>query len=373
MFNSEVEEFFEYFTTAHVFRDFCASVACSLTEFFVTHVAEVVNAGCVLNSVGHRDTAPWAVEVDFYVTVHEYAGTEDFMCNGAEEVFGEIHHGFVVAVCLVYFQEGEFRVMTGVNPFITEYTTDFVYAFHATNDEALEVEFEGDTHVKVDVQCVVVGDKWTCGCATGDGVEHWGFNFEECAFIKVTTYCGDDFGAQDEGVFNVRIHDQVNVALTIAKLGIGQTMVLFRKWTHGFAEVFKLADFDTEFTAVGNENGTGDAYDVADVSFFEEPVHVFANDVLAGVDLNVTGKVRYVGKAGFPLTAFCHDTACDFNFFTVFDEDIFVLDDFIDVVGDVKAMTKWVYAAFTECVHLFDADVHNLFKTAVCLLIAVRH
>lgn len=151
VFNSEVEEFFENFTAWHIFGDFCAGLACSFTEFIVAHVAEVVNAGGIFNRVGHGDAAPWAVEVDFNVAVHEYAGAEDFVSHSAEEVFGEIHHGFVVTVCLVYFQEGKFRVVTGVNPFVTEYTTDFVYAFHATNDETLEVEFEGDTHVEVDV------------------------------------------------------------------------------------------------------------------------------------------------------------------------------------------------------------------------------
>lgn len=219
----------------------------------------------------------------------------------------------------------------------------------------------------------MVSDEWTCGCAPCDGMKHWGFYFEEGTFIKVTTHCGDDFGAHHEGVLYVRIHDQVNVALTIAKFGIGQAVIFFRKWTHGLAEVFELAHFDTEFATVGNEYVTSDANDVADVRFFEEPVHVFANHILAGVDLDVAGKVHHICKAGFPLTTLCHDATGDFYFFAAFNEGILILDDFIDVVGDVVAMTEWVYTAFTECVHLFDAHVHNLLKTAVGLLIAVRH
>lgn len=73
------------------------------------------------------------------------------------------------------------------------------------------------------------------------------------------------------------------------------------QWAHGFAEVVVVVDFDGELAAVGDEDDAGDADDVADVGFFEEPVFFFADDVLTAVDLDVAANIGDVGEACFAL------------------------------------------------------------------------
>lgn len=372
-FNGFVEEFFENFAARHVLWNFAAVVAGGLAEFVVCHIGKIVDAGGFFDGVGHGDAAPWLFEVDGVFAVLEDGGAEHLARNGAEEVFGEVHHGFVVAVGLIHFEQGEFRVVAGVDAFVAENAADFVHAFHAADDKALEMELKGDAHVEVDIEGVVVGDERTRVGTAGDGVQHWGFDFEEGLAVEVAADGGDDLGAHDEGVLHVGIHDEVDVALAITELGVGESVEFLWQWAHGFAEVVVFVDFDGELAAIGDEDDAGDADDVADVGFFEEPVRFFADDVLTAVDLDVAGNIGDVGEACFALAAFCHDAAGDLDFFAAFDEGVFLGDDLVDVVGDVKTMAEWIDAAFAQGVHLFQAYVHDLLEAAVCFLALLGH
>ena len=207
-------------------------------------------------------------EVDFLALICHHRGAAGRHGQMGEELLREVHEIFKRGIGPVEFTHGEFRIVAGVDAFVAENTADFVHAFHAADDEALEMELKGDAHVEVDIEGVVVGDERTRVGTAGDGVQHWGFDFEEGVAVEVAADGGDDFGAHDEGVLHVGIHDEVHVALAIAELGVGESVEFLWQWAHGFAEVVVFVDFDGELAAIGDEDDAGDADDVADVGVF---------------------------------------------------------------------------------------------------------
>ena len=119
--------------------------------------------------------------------------------------------------------------MTGIDTLITEYTTDLEYTLETTDDETLEVELEGYTKLYVLVQGIVMGLKWTCSGTAGILHQHRCLHLHEATTIEEVTDLTDDLGTFDEDILRVLVHDEVDVTLTISRIGILQTMELLRK------------------------------------------------------------------------------------------------------------------------------------------------
>ena len=72
------------------------------------------------------------------------------------------------------------------------------------------------------------------GGAAGQDLHHGGFNFKEVAFGHEVANQADDAGPFEEYFTCFRVHDQINVALTVTGLHVGQSMEFFRQRQQGF-------------------------------------------------------------------------------------------------------------------------------------------
>ena len=92
-FNGFVEEFFENFAARHVLWNFAAVVAGGLAEFLVCHIGKIVDAGGFFDASVMVTRRHGFSRSMVCLAVLEDGGAEHLARNGAEEVFGEIHHG----------------------------------------------------------------------------------------------------------------------------------------------------------------------------------------------------------------------------------------------------------------------------------------
>ena len=72
-------------------------------------------------------------------------GSVYFGCYLRDELLREVHQVVVVAVGLVELEHGELGVVAGADAFVAEVSIDLIDAVHATDYEALEVEFRSDS------------------------------------------------------------------------------------------------------------------------------------------------------------------------------------------------------------------------------------
>ena len=140
--------------------------------------------------------------------------------NLLKHLLDEFHHPLVVLVGDVDFHAGEFRVVGLVHSFVEEVLGELIDSGEASDDEPLEVELVGDSHVEVDVEGIVVGDERT-GCGSSrNALEDRGLDLKAAGFVEIFPHRGNDLRPFDEGVLDVRVDDQVDISLTVTQFRI---------------------------------------------------------------------------------------------------------------------------------------------------------
>ena len=334
-----------------------------------------VDAGVLLDGVRHGQSLEGFGEVHFHSLVGELRGAVRCESRVAEDGLGAVHHAVVVGVCLIEFDGGEFRVVLRVHAFVAEDAADLIHPLHAADDESLQRQLGGDSHIHVDIERVVMGDERTGRSAAGDGVEDRGLDFDVPGIIHGLADAGDDLRTLDERVLDVRVHDEVNVALTVPGVRVLEAVELLRQGQQGLGKKFRAGGVNGDLAGLRLEDFTGDFEDVADVPCLLEGLVVVDAEVVSGdIDLDVALAVLDLSERRL-----AHDAAGDH---TTADGDFFVFEVFI-VVLDLHALRRLggghdlerVVARFLHGMELIDADLAQavgiLLRSRILLLLVV--
>ena len=243
------------------------------------------------------------------------SGTDRLFCDGTQKFFGVVHEPVIFLVGCIELHHCEFRVVANVNTFVAEGAVEFKHAFKAADDQALQIKFRCDAQVHIHVERIVMGDERFGIGTAGDRMEHRSFHFHEVMFHHEFTSFGDRLGTDHEGAACAFVHDQIDIALTIAGFRIGEAVELIRQRTNVLGQQTEVLDADGKFAGLGEEQRAGCADDIADVDhLLEEVVSFIAHFSLGDKKLDVIGAVFDGQEAGFAHDAFEHDAAGNSNF-----------------------------------------------------------
>ena len=191
-----------------------------------------------------------------------------------------------VGVSLIQLYSGELRVVLGVHALVAEDTTDLIDPVHPPHNQPLQGQFGGDTHVHVDIQGVVVGDKGPGGSAAGDGIEDRGLHLNIAHVVQIVPHELNEPGPDDEVALHLRIDNQVHIPLAIAQFGAGQTVELLRQGQQGLGQQGNLYHPDRHLPPLGAENHAVNPYNVADIVLFKAIILRLIHLVLPCVELD---------------------------------------------------------------------------------------
>ena len=90
---------------------------------------------------------------------------QNFLCHMTVQILCQIHHAVIICICLIQLHQGKFRIVSGIQTFITEYTSNLINSFQAADDQSLQVQFQRDTQFYIFVQCIEMCLKRSC-CST---------------------------------------------------------------------------------------------------------------------------------------------------------------------------------------------------------------
>ena len=144
---------------------------------------------------------------------------------------------------------------------------------------------------------------------SGSGAGSYGFG------LGCLGWCGGRWRRRCLGCAGV--HEEIDIALAVAEFGVFEAVVLVGQGEHGLGEegdggaVADLFDVDGELAGAGAEEMAASADVVAEVEELVEGEGVFADVVLADVDLEALAALLELRESGFALNSDRHDAAGD--------------------------------------------------------------
>ena len=272
--------------------------------------------------------------------------------NLLEEILGKLAHASQVRVGGVCLHRGELWVVREVGALISELTTKLVDALKTANKQTLQRKLGCNTQVVLGVQRVVVRNERLCVCAAKNLLKNRGLNLHVAVCLHELADDGDDLGALAEHVADLGVHDEVNVALAITNLAVGEAVELLRQRTQRLGEDLQRGDCQGKLAAARAHDSAGCADDVAKVEKTQELPVLLVKVVDATEKLNLAGIVLYHDKRDLALVADGADAAGDgIDFLTslaVLEVNIALLQ-LSDVSGNGGLDWVWVNAGVKQC------------------------
>ena len=155
----------------------------------------------------------------------------------------------------------------------------------------------------------MVGNEGLGGGPAGDGVHHRRFHFQVAVRGEELSHGLDDFGADDESAAGVLVGDQVEVALAVFLLLVGEAMEFLRQWPQRLGQQAHRGALDGEFVGFGAEQGAGHAKDVAQVHALEGAIGRLPERIAHDVNLYAPAHVLQGGETGLAHDSLQHHAA----------------------------------------------------------------
>src|SRR6185312_13541252 len=113
--------------------------------------------------------------------------------------------------------------------------------------KALQVKLWRDAQIKIEIERVVMGDEGLGRRAARNRLEHRRFDFEETARGQEAADRGDDAAAVAQRRAAILAHYQIEIALAIARLEIGEAVIFLRQRQQRLGQQRDLGGIDRQF------------------------------------------------------------------------------------------------------------------------------
>ena len=141
----------------------------------------------LLQLSNHVESLPRHGEVEFVLllalalalgVVLKLVATSQVFDHSRDHGFGDLHQIVNIGVCHIELANGEFRVVSHVDAFVSENSSDFVDSVKTTDDKLLQEQFRGDSHEEVELEVIVVCDEGLGGGTSSSHVHHRGLDLK---------------------------------------------------------------------------------------------------------------------------------------------------------------------------------------------------
>ncbi len=162
------------------------------------------------------------------------------MCSSS--VLDPRHRVLVVGICLVPLEHGELGLVLVGHALVAEVLADLIDALQAADDESLQIELRGDAQVELGVELVRVRDERVCEGPAVARLEHGRLDLDEAGGVEVLPDGRDDLRSRREVLPRLLAHQQVEVALSVAELGILEAVERVGQGAADLREQHELVD-----------------------------------------------------------------------------------------------------------------------------------
>src|SRR5690606_20038648 len=200
----------------------------------------------------------------------------------------------------------EFRIVPRADPFIPVNPAEFVDALHSTDQKPLEMEFQRDPQVKVNVESVVMCREGTSRGPASDSMEGGAFDLDIVALGEGVADAPNDPRPGLKSLHHATGVDEVDVPHPLAEFRVGEAMMLLGGRVERFSEKVEPFGEDGNFASVRDAKFAVDSDQVSHVEQLDQ-APVLSDLLLADHNLNGAARVLEVNKMELPLVAVQHN------------------------------------------------------------------
>ena len=201
--------------------------------------------------------------------------------------------------------------MDGRDAFIPKISIDFKHALESAHDQSFEVEFRRDAQVEVPIERVVVRHERAGRGSPGNGLHHRRFHFQESVSGEIGSDARHDPAARFKHGVDVRVGDQIHVALPVPGFNVRQAVPFFRQGAQPFRQKRQGADFNGQLVGFRAEQPAFHPDPIAQIQFSRQAIRVVTQHVFFQIDLEPVCAVLERGERGLPEPAQGHDASRD--------------------------------------------------------------
>ncbi len=228
---------------------------------------------------------------------YEHAqSSRDLRRQRRHQLLGDREQILVGGIRLVELEHGELGIVLGRDALVAEAAIELEDAVEAADHQPLQVELGRDAQIEIEVEGVVVRHERTRQRAAGDRLHHRGLDLEEAAGAKELARGVEDLGAGAEDLAHVGVHEQIEIALAVAHLDVGQAVPLLGQRTQRLGEVVDRRGEQRRLAGPGTEQPPLEARDVAEIELAKDREVVLADLVLLHVDLQPPALILQLGE-----------------------------------------------------------------------------
>ena len=189
---------------------------------------------------------------------------------------------------------------------VAENPADLIDLVQTTNDQPLEVQLRGDAQVQLLVQGVMVGDERSGVGAGRDRHQYRRIHLDEAAAIQETADATDDAAAPHEGVGDLGVCDEVEVALAVTGFDIPQPVPFFGQGPHALGENGQAMGLNGRLAGAGAHHVAVDTEKIPEVKVLQQGV-LLTQNILPQHGLHRTRSIAQIEKRRATHHAHGHD------------------------------------------------------------------
>ena len=175
------------------------------------------------------------------------------------------------------------------------------------------MQLGSNAQVALLIERVEVRDERLGSSAALDGLQDGGLDLHVAVGLHKATEGGEDLRTLAEGLANVVVGDQVDIALTIAGLLVGETVKLLGQRANGLGQQRRALGGNGKLATLGAHDHAGHAQDIAKVEGLERIPGGLVHIVDAAEQLDLAGRVAHDDEHDLALTALGDHTAADLH------------------------------------------------------------
>ena len=314
--------------------------------------------GLLGDELDHRAPRPGWCELDRLAAVLDRRPARHVARQAGEHLLGEDHEVLVRRIGLIELEHGELGVVARRETLVAEDARELEDPLEPSDDEPLQVQLGRDAQVEVDAEGVVVRGEGAGHGPPGDGLHHRRLHLDVAARVEEAADLRDHRAAGDERAAHLGVGHEVEVALAIARLHVGEAVPLLGRRQQCLRQERQLSRLHRQLALSRPHDPARHPDVIAEVDeVLEHRVCPLAEVVLAEIDLQAALAVGERGEGDLALRPFQHDPTRDLH---GHGQGLQLLqrllpvggDDLAEAVGTVEPVRVGIDAALAQRVRL---------------------